>query len=81
MTGAIIAKTACILFYTWVLKNNLFNIVKINNIVHDEINIDYPKSMPNVADILKNYMEESAKMYCKSLPIPAECSVGSHWIH
>jgi hypothetical protein len=31
--------------------------------------------------ILKKCMEESAAKYCKSLPIPAESSVGTYWIH
>jgi hypothetical protein len=31
--------------------------------------------------ILKSFMEESASKYCKSLPIPAEASVGEYWIH
>ena len=45
--------------------------------------------MKSVLNILKSFvakklettMEETAAIYCKSLPIPAEASVGNHWIH
>ena len=80
-TGIIILKDAMINFFDWLVKNNLFNIVLLCNLVHDEAVIEYPKNMPEVANILKETMEASASKYCKSLPIPAEASVGDHWIH
>lgn len=80
-TGVIILKHAMTNFFKWIIDNNLFNIVKIVNLVHDEACIEYPKSMPYIADKLIYYMEEAATFYCKKLPIPAEASIGSFWIH
>lgn len=37
--------------------------------------------MPEISNVLKGFMEQSAAKYCKSLPIPAEAAVGDHWIH
>jgi hypothetical protein len=45
-----------------------------------EANIEYPKELP-IDKILKECMENSAAKFCKSLPIPAEASVGTFWIH
>lgn len=80
-TGAICIKEAGTKFFYWLLDNNLFDIVKIINFVHDEICIEYPETMPYIADKLKEIMEEVSGKYCKQLPIPAEASVGLHWIH
>ena len=68
-------------FFNWILDNNLFNKVKIVALVHDEANIEYPNSMPEVSNVLKTCMEKAAAKYCKSLPIPAEASVDTHWVH
>ena len=62
------------------IKKILANI-KIVDFVHDEICIEYPKELDFVAKKLETTMEETAAIYCKSLPIPAEAAVGSHWIH
>ena len=62
-------------------NNNFFNIIHICASVHDEICCDYPESIDNFPNILEQIMETSAAKYCKSLPIPAEASVGDYWIH
>lgn len=79
-TGVVILKDAITNFFNYIVDNNLFNVVKIVALVHDEANIEYPKELP-MDKILKSFMEESASKYCKSLPIPAEASVGEYWIH
>lgn len=81
MTGAIVLKYAVTNFFKWIVANDLFSVVKIVNLVHDEICIEYPESMSEIADKLKFYMEESAKMFCSKLPIPAEASISTHWVH
>ena len=80
-SGIIILKTAMINFYTWIVNNDLFNKVKIVDLVHDEACIEYPETMPEVATKLKECMEKSAAYYCRSLPIPAEAEIGDYWIH
>lgn len=80
-TGICILKSAMTDFFNWIVDNNYFNTVKIVALVHDEANIEYPNTMPETCDVLKACMENAAARFCKSLPIPAENAVGTHWIH
>lgn len=80
-TLIIIVKDATTKFFNWIVDNNLFNKVKLCNIVHDEINIEYPSNLSDTADILVSIMESSASKFCTSLPIPAVAACGDHWIH
>lgn len=80
-TGAIILKTAMTNLFNWIVENGFFNIVHICVAVHDEINCDYPEYLEDFPKTLESIMENAAAEYCKSLPIPAEASVGTHWIH
>lgn len=80
-TGIVILKYAMTQFFKWIVENSLFGIVKIVNLVHDEACIEYPETMPEIADKLKLFMEESAGIFCRKLPIPAEYEVGTFWIH
>lgn len=79
-TGIVILKSAMTDFFNYIVDNGLFNKVKIVALVHDEANIEYPKDL-SMDVVLKECMEKAAAKYCKSLPIPAEASVGTHWIH
>ena len=79
-TGIVILKSAMTDFFNYIVDNGLFNKVKIVALVHDEANIEYPKDLP-MDKVLKKCMEEAASKFCKSLPIPAEASVGNFWIH
>lgn len=80
-TGAIIMKTAMTWLFKWIVSNHYFSIIHICASVHDEICCDYPKSVTTFPKVLEDTMERAAAKYCHSLPIPAEASVGDHWIH
>ena len=80
-TAAVIMKDAMTTLFNWIVDNNYFGKVHICVSVHDEIDCDYPEEIENFPKVLTNIMETSAAKYCKSLPIPAEASVGTHWIH
>lgn len=80
-TGIIILKTAMTNFFRWLVKEGLFNVVKIVDLIHDEACIEYPESMPEISDKLKEFMEKASAKYCHKLPIPAEAEVGHFWIH
>jgi hypothetical protein len=67
--------------FNWIVANGYFGNVHICVAVHDEINCDYPESLTKFPDVLETIMENAAAKYCKSLPIPAEASVGDYWIH
>lgn len=80
-TGAIIMKTAMTSLFNWIIENKYFNIVHICCSVHDELVCTYPEVLQEFPKILEKIMEDSAAIYCKSLPIPAEASVSNHWVH
>lgn len=80
-TGSCIIKDATCELFKYIVYNNLFNKVKLCALVHDEICCEYPKELENFPKTLENIMEKSASKYCKSLPIPAEASVATHWVH
>lgn len=81
-TGIIILKYACILFFKWIIQENLFGKVLLCDLVHDEAVIEYPKELESIIpDKLKYFMEKSSSFFCEKLPIPAEASTGTFWIH
>lgn len=80
-SGIIILKLAMIMFFKWIVKNNLFKKVLICDLVHDESVIEYPKEMPEIANKLQEAMEKASSMICDKLPIPAVPEVSTHWVH
>ena len=82
MTSADITKYACILFFKEILSDNWFNIVKIVNLVHDEILVEAPESLKDVVmEKLTNSMQEAGKPFCKIVPLKASAIYGDHWVH
>lgn len=80
-TGIITMKAAMIDFFKWIVENQLFGIVKICNLVHDEVVCEFPENMPDIPEKVKYFMENAASKYCMKLPIPADYEVGTYWIH
>ena len=81
-TGCIILKNAVTDFFNWIVDNNLFGVVKLSDLVHDEVVIEFPEEMKDTVPAkLKECMEKSSSKYCEKLPIPAEAEVGICWIH
>lgn len=81
-SGICILKIAMKDFFDWIVDNNLFGKVEIAALVHDECNVIYPLEFHDVVPKkLQECMEKAASIICTKLPIPAEASVGSHWIH
>lgn len=79
---AIVLKQAVGDLFEWVVNNNLFNKVLFCAFVHDEIDCECPKEITGTFSTkLREIMEHAARMYYKKLPIPAEASIGDHWIH
>ena len=80
-TSSIMTKSAVIDIFNWIVDNGYFSKILCCALVHDETNWEYPKEVGEFPNIVKQYMENSASIYCKSLPIPAELAIGEHWIH
>ena len=80
-TGCCCLKTAAKRLFDWVVDNGYFDKVKFCAFVHDEIVAEYPEKLEEFPVILEKIMEDSAAEFCKSLPVPADASVGTCWIH
>jgi DNA polymerase I-like protein with 3'-5' exonuclease and polymerase domains len=81
-SGSVLLKIAATDFFVWIIKNGYFKKVELSALVHDEINTIYPKELHDIVPAkLKECMEKAAALICTKLPIPAEASVGDHWIH
>ena len=80
-TGSIILKDSQIAIFNWVVDNGYFGICLLANLTHDECNWEYPEELEDFPNIVSKTMESSAAKYCKSVPIPAEATVGDCWIH
>lgn len=80
-SGAIILKDSQIAIFNWVVDNGYFGKCLLANLTHDECNWEFPEELEDFPKIVSSMMEASAAKYCKSVPIPAEAAVGTHWIH
>lgn len=79
-TSAEITKLACIYLFKWILKNTLFEIVKICNVIHDEIVVECPDELsPQVAKVVKSAMCKAAEVYCKRVPLTADPDISTYW--
>ena len=86
--GAMCSKLAGILFFKWIVKNNLQNIVKICIPVHDEYNVEAPEDIAEeVAKVLRKCMEKGAKPFCTRLLLSTDIArldngeLPDYWIH
>lgn len=80
-TSSIMTKEAVTNIFNWIVDKGYFGKILCCALVHDETCWEYPKEVKDFPNIVKTKMEESAAKYCKSIPIPAEVSVGDYWIH
>lgn len=81
-SGIIILKFAMIKFFKWILENNLFEIVRLCDLIHDEALIEFPENMKDIVpNKLQECMENASAIFCEKLPIPAVPETGDHWIH
>lgn len=81
-TSADISKLAGIKMFDWILKNDLFNIVKICVPLHDEYCVESPEEMKQeVADMVQECMESAAKRFCPTVTISATPVIGQSWDH
>lgn len=83
-----IYKIAMIEFFDWVVKNNLFRVVKFCIPVHDESNVEAPMEIAEeVASKLHECMVNAGKFICKIVPLDADISrlkdgsLPNYWIH
>lgn len=80
--SAIVLKKAATDLFRWVVNNNYFGTILFCVFAHDEIDCECPKELENVfPQVMQSIMKKAAATFYKELPIPAEASCGSYWIH
>ena len=80
--SAIVLKQAAADLFEWVVRNNYFGKILFCVFVHDEIDCECPKELADTfSKVLETIMKNASGKYYKSIPIPAESSIGDHWIH
>lgn len=80
--GAVCLKRAATALYKWVIDNGYWGKILFVNFTHDEINTEFPEELKDTyPQIVAKIMEDACAEYYHKLPIPAEPSVGTYWIH
>lgn len=81
-SSAEITKLAGIHLFDYIIDNHLFNVVKISNIVHDEILCECPiYNSDSLSENLKMCMEKAGNRFCKVVPLKAIPVIGKKWEH
>lgn len=81
-TGVDILKTAATDLFNWIVDNGYFRKILLCALVHDEQLLEFPKELKDTfPKLLEDIMLKAAAKFCKSVPIPAEAEVSTHWVH
>jgi len=79
-TAASQTKFAGIKLFKWIMDNNYFGVVKIVNLVHDEIVVECPEEIvDDVKPKVKQFMEEGANKFMRRIPMIADPEISNHW--
>jgi len=78
--AASMTKLACCYLYEYIREHNLFNLIKIVNIVHDEIILE--TKVPELAkEILESSCIRAGKKFCKETEIIVTPKIVNEWEH
>ena len=81
-TGVDILKTAATDLFNWIVDNEYFGKILLCALVHDEQLLEFPEELKDTfPKLLEDIMLKAAAKFCKSVPIPAEAEVSTHWGH
>jgi DNA polymerase I-like protein with 3'-5' exonuclease and polymerase domains len=81
-TSADMMKLAGILMMKYILKHNLFGIVKIVNKIHDEYVVELPIEMaPDFLNIIKKAMEYASSVFCPIVKVKCTPVISKVWTH
>lgn len=81
-SSAEITKLACIYIYQYIIQNELQNIIKFSNVIHDEILLECPEEIAvQVKEMVEKCMARAGNVYCKVIPLKAEATISTYWNH
>lgn len=79
---AVVLKKAVTDLFNWVVDNGYFGTILFCVFAHDEIDCECPADMgDSFGRIMQYIMESAASTFYSDIPIPAECSIDTHWVH
>ena len=80
--GAMCFKLSSIKLFNYLKKHNLLGVVKYCIPVHDELDLEAPKSIAKeIGNVLVKCMVEGGKPFCPNVFLGADVEIGNHWIH
>lgn len=87
-TGSMCLRVSLIYFWEYIIRNNLFNKVKLCITPYDEIDCEAPKEIAEeVAQTLYDCMIKAGKFFCTRCKLDADISrledgsLPTYWIH
>ena len=64
------------------MENKLFGLVKVVNMVHDEIMVECDADLADeIAVIVQESMEKAGVIFCKTIPLKATPMITDYWEH
>ena len=79
-TAASQTKYAGIKLFKWILEKDYFGVVKVVNLVHDEIVVECPEELVTIVEPkVKQFMEEGANKFMRRIPMIADPEISNHW--
>ena len=79
-SAAHMTKLATLLIFEWIIKNNYENIIKIVNVVHDEVIVECPKYLEKTTiENVQSCMLIAGNHYLEDLEIKAEAHADYDW--
>jgi len=81
-TSSSISKYALVILFNEIIKENLFNTVKIVNFIYDEILLETPIELAEEWKIkLETAMIKAGEPFCPTIPLNAEGVIATYWAH
>ena len=78
--SAMMIKRSALILFDWIVENNYINIIKICNSVHDELVIECPIDLTELARTkVEEAMIEGGNHYLQTLKIKADAHYGNSW--
>lgn len=81
-TAAAMTKLALLAIFRQIETQDLFETVKIVNVIHDEIVLELPINISEKwSKIVKDAMENAGNYFCQRVPLKADPYIGKDWTH
>lgn len=81
-SAAEVTKLACIHIFEYIVKNNLMEVAKFSNVIHDEILLECPRAIAKImSDVVAESMTKAGRLYCRIVPLKTDVKICEFWNH